>query len=241
MPKVKIEKLVLDYNLYPRTEVDSVAVTDLVAAKEAGATLPPIIVDKKSMRVADGFHRINMCKRLKIDKIDVVFKDYATDAELYLDAVLLNAQHGRKLSRYDQIRIITQAEALEISPVLIAESLNITVERAETLKIKKTAVTKGKILPIKRTLAHLAGRQLSSKQTKGNEKAGGMQPLFYINQVLNLVENDLIDWGNEKVIEALRDLSKKINLRVAMIKKEQCKHGLNPQFCEDCRGAVVNQ
>ena len=236
MPKVKIEKLVLDYNLYPRTEVDSVTVTDLVAAKESGADLPPVVVDKKSMRVADGFHRIAMCKRLKIDKIDVVYKDYASEAELYLDAVALNAKHGRKLSRYDQVRIITRAEELDISPIVIAESLNITINRAETLKIKKTAVSQKKIIPIKRTLGHLAGRQLSSRQTKGNEKAGGMRPLFYINQVGNLLENDLIDWEDGKLVEALKVLGRMINLRVAANKDMKCIHGLHPQTCDDCKG-----
>ena len=211
--KIKIETLVLDYNIYPRTEVDSVVVTDLVSAMEAGVVLPPILVDEESNKVVDGFHRVTGYKRAKIDEIEVIYKTYESDADLYLDAVACNAKHGRKLSRYDQIRIITQAEVLQISPEVIATALNITVERAEGLKIKKTAAVGKKIVPIKQTLWHLAGRKITQKQVDGNTRAGGMNPLFYINQVINLIENDLIDWENIKVVDALMRLGEMINLR----------------------------
>lgn len=47
---------------------------------------------------------------------------------------------------------------------------------------------------------------LTTKQVDGNVKAGGMNQLFYVNQIVNLLENDLLDFSNMKLIDRLQYL-----------------------------------
>ncbi|KKM06997.1 hypothetical protein LCGC14_1738410 [marine sediment metagenome] len=67
----------------------------------------------------------------------------------------------------------------------------------------KTAIADGLPVPIKRTLSHMAGKTLTKKQVEGNRKAIGHPKLFLLNQVVNLIEADLIDLSNVKVMERL--------------------------------------
>lgn len=47
---------------------------------------------------------------------------------------------------------------------------------------------------------------LTTKQADGNVKAGGMNQLFYVNQIVNLLENDLLDFSNVKLVDRLQYL-----------------------------------
>ena len=68
------------------------------------------------------------------------------------------------------------------------------------ISITKTAtVPSGGQVPIRATAMHLAGEQLSEMQVSGARRTGGMSPLYYVNQVLNLVESDLIDPSNDRI------------------------------------------
>ena len=104
MKKMKAAQLVLDFGLYPRNNVDEHNVKNLVDALAAGTELPPVIIDRKSKRVVDGFHRVRAHLRLFGDnaEIDVITKNYKNDAELFLDAMRYNASHGAKLDTCDR-------------------------------------------------------------------------------------------------------------------------------------------
>src|SRR5688572_5167258 len=95
MAKIKISDLVLDFNLYPRNDVSSVNVTSLIDAIEMGDPIPPPVVDKSSKRVIDGFHRVNAYKRLAHQEIEVTFREYKNEKDMFADAVRLNRAHGR--------------------------------------------------------------------------------------------------------------------------------------------------
>jgi hypothetical protein len=74
-------ELVQDYSLYPRTVTDDAHVARLVEALRAGETFPPVVADKASRRVVDGFHRIKAYIRAEGDeaKCAVEWRDYADD------------------------------------------------------------------------------------------------------------------------------------------------------------------
>jgi len=63
--------------------------------------LPPILVDRRSMRVIDGMHRLLAASRKKQESIEVVFFDGST-AEAFLRAVEANVTHGLPLSKVDR-------------------------------------------------------------------------------------------------------------------------------------------
>lgn len=209
---VKVAQLVFDYDLYPRSQVDSSHVTQMVAAVEAGVELPPIIADRKTECVTDGWHRCRRATRMDGPDatVAVVFKDYKSRAEMLLDAIRLNAQNARPFSPYDRARAILLASDLKIDEKVLASALAITTERIGQLRVSKSAIVQsGKValtVPIKRTIRHMAGKRLNGRQREANEKLGGMGQRFYVNQLVELIEAELIDMEDEKLLEALRKL-----------------------------------
>jgi hypothetical protein len=63
--------------------------------------LPPILVDKRTMRVIDGMHRLIAASLQGREAIDVVFFD-GSEADVFLRAVQENVTHGLPLSQADR-------------------------------------------------------------------------------------------------------------------------------------------
>jgi hypothetical protein len=206
--QLKISSLVLDYDLYPRVQIQSYHVNEMARALEAGVELPPIIVDRKSKRVVDGFHRVKAYQKVYgLDaKIPAILKDYESEVAMYLDAISLNAAHGRPLSTYDKARCIARADELKLEPAVIAKALNTTLDRVIELKTERFALYEQKPIALKMSTAHLAGEELTKEQVNYNVKAGGMNQTFYINQVIAMLESDAVDWDNQRVVNALKRL-----------------------------------
>ena len=68
---------------------------------EAEAPLPPILVERRSMQVIDGMHRLLAASLKGRDTVDVVFFD-GRPAEAFLRAVEANVTHGLPLSHSDR-------------------------------------------------------------------------------------------------------------------------------------------
>jgi len=140
----------------------------------------------------------------------VEFRTFESEAEMLLESMRLNAGHGQKLSAYDMARCITLGEEYRLKPETIASALSMTVEKLNHLKLRKTAISPdSKLIPIKRTIGHLAGREVTARQLKGNRNALGHHQVFLVNQLINILENDLLDMGNKalmKKISLLYDL-----------------------------------
>lgn len=202
----KISRLKLDYNLYPRHRIDRYHVGKMKQAILAGATMPPIIADAKSKRVVDGFHRVEAYKAMQNTLIPVIFKKYRIEAEMFIDAMRLNAAHGRSLTPYDKASCIARADELKIDPQSIITALNMTRERYDELKKTRLAEYKLEPVALKTSTSHLAGEKLTEEQSQYNIKAGGLNQGFYINQVIAMLECDAVDWENERVTSGLRKL-----------------------------------
>jgi hypothetical protein len=68
---------------------------------ETETPLPPILVDRRTMRVIDGMHRLMAASLQGRDTIDVIF--YAgTESDVFLRAVQENIAHGLPLSQADR-------------------------------------------------------------------------------------------------------------------------------------------
>lgn len=68
---------------------------------ESDAELPPIIVQRATMRVIDGMHRVGAARLQGRDTIEVTFFDGNED-EAFVMAVTANVAHGLPLSRTDR-------------------------------------------------------------------------------------------------------------------------------------------
>jgi hypothetical protein len=210
MRKMKAAELVLDFEIYPRNNIDPHNVKSLVEALAAGAELPPVIIDRASKRVVDGFHRVKAHLRQLGDdaEIEVIEKRYKSDAELFLDAARYNAAHGAKLDPCDRTRCIIISQRLGIDDDAIASALHVPIERVIELRVDRTATTQGGLtVPLKNTVRKgFHGRTLTKRQEQANERLSGMNQQFYANQLIELIEAKMLDLSDDSLIERLRHL-----------------------------------
>lgn len=212
MSQLKIGELIFDFDLYPRADIDTHNIAYMSQAEDAGVKFPPVVVDKKSKRIVDGFHRVKMYRQKYEDnhKIEVVENIYGSEKEILLDAIRLNASHGKMLSRHDRMRCILQSERMGLKIGNVASALSMTVEKINQLKAERVGELKvGGVItsvPLKRTIKHMSGKRLSKKQNEVNKKISGMDQKFYVNQLVMLIESGLINQSDDILLQRLKVL-----------------------------------
>lgn len=200
MARIKISNLKLDMGFYPREKVDEYHVRELVEVIEAGVKVPPIVIsnDKK---VVDGFHRVKAYEHIYGSDyvVEAIAKGYANDAELFADGIRLNASHGRNFTPSDKVRAIVMAEKLNMTLDVVSGLLGMTPERATEMRLERYATYGMKPVILKRSAAHLAGKELSEEEYNYNQASGGLSQTFYIRQVIAMLENDTLDWEDSRI------------------------------------------
>jgi len=213
---VKAASLIEDFNFYPRHSVDDYCVADYAKAMEAGAIFPPVIADKKSNRITDGWKRTRAALKFGGDGVDiqVEFRTYRNDGEMLLDAISLNTVHGQRIERYDLQRCAILGEQFGLSADKLSAAMRVTPEHLEQIRAKLRSTRAGDVIANKQV-----GRELpmviSVRQAEGIKRAGGGNQLFFVNQVINLIESNLLDTSNERLMERLGHLASIIEPLVA--------------------------
>lgn len=208
MKQVKAADLILDFDLYPRNSIDAHNISSIIDALSAGVQLPPVVVDKKSLRVVDGFHRVkaSLAHFGEDAKIAVAEKAYRDEREMFLDAMRYNANHGAKLDSCDRTHCLLVAERLRISTEDVAGALRVSVDKLAALRIDRTARSGSLTIPLKRTIQWKAGQTLTKQQVSANGRLSGMNQQFYANQLITLLEADLLDRADELLMSRLKVL-----------------------------------
>ncbi len=217
--EVELTNLVLDYNIYPRTAVQDVHVKAMIEAAEAGIVLPPILVDMKSMRVVDGFHRY--CRALKVGEktIQAEMRTFKNEQEIFEAAVAANANHGRPYAPFDKGRIISIGLKLNISKQKLATALSMPVSRVEEIRLGFAKVGREEEAsePLKMTIREqFKGKRLTKEQARAQRKLGGMQATYYANQLIILIENDLLNVKHEATLATMHKLASLIQEHVPL-------------------------
>jgi len=215
---MSLSELVEDMELYPRHAVDNAHVASLVLAMESGSQLPPIVADKKSKRITDGWHRARAYARIHgpTATVEVELIDYASEADMIFDAVRRNSAHGRKLDSMDQTRSIHMMEKRGLQSIQIAAALNVPEKRIEKLRIKVASsrssgiatVPGTKSITLKRSCSHMAGKSLTADQVKVHDSAPGTSYLLVSRQLREALRVELVNLDDERLVEelcALRD------------------------------------
>lgn len=231
MKSIPVAELVFDATLYPRASIDRQHVSDLAEAISAGAKLPPIIIDGKSKRIIDGVHRSKAYARLYGEQyeVEVVEKKFISEGEMLAEAVKLNAGHGRTLSRFDRVHCLLMADKVGLTIEAIAGAMSMTLESAVELTRDRvgtlTTSHSATQIPLKRTVRHMAGGKITSGQAEANRKLGGMSQTFYVNQVLLLLRNDMVDWSDETMINRLVELRDMLVASTKLAAERKTKSG----------------
>jgi ParB/Sulfiredoxin domain len=192
MAKVGIEKIVVDEAIYPRSSVSDFNVSRLVAALSTGAKLPPIVCEAKTMRIVDGRHRYEAYIKKGLKTIEVTQKVYASEADLFADAVRCNIGHGEPLDSYNVRSAIIRLSEYGYAKEAISEVVRLPLEQIE--KIERGYASEqgtGRPLALKGGLSHLKGTQLTPRQQEINRHYSGGKAVFYARQIADLLENDM--------------------------------------------------
>ena len=220
MNTVKVGELVIDYGILPRAGVNHTHVDTLKNAALAGESFPPIIAERSTRRVVDGLHRLTMYVQLYGTEyeVEVEFRGYANEDELFVAAVAANSTHGLAYTTYDRRRILVEAERRGISREVISSAIKMPVEKAEKKLADGSAFVKTPIgqrerVPLRTGLKGLAGRDLNKKQVEANEKAG-MRAEYHCEALVALLRAGLLSWCSKTVRGAVVALHKELAKQV---------------------------
>lgn len=224
--RVRLSSLVLDYTVYPRQRINDYNAGAIADALRAGATMPPVIVERGTLRVVDGFHRVTAYRRVNngSGSVEVEERAYKDEGALFLDAARLNAEHGQRLTHLDYARCLDRGAELGLTVSQLANVLHLTVERVGDLTRERHAsAPDGTPTLIKRSIRHKAGAVLTEPQVEANKRLSGMHVTHHARQLIILIEADLVDASNELLHKTLRDLHASLEAYLAGVKPSQRK------------------
>lgn len=196
--RIAVGDVVVDETIYPRGSVNLLHIKRLQDAIDGGAILPPVIVERGTNRLVDGRHRLGAYLAKELAEISCEFRVYDTEADLFADAVRLNAEHGAPLTYYDVKLSVLRLEELGYTRDRISGVVRLQIEKVEDI-VRGSAVSTTTGLPIalKGGLRHKMGQPLSELQQQAMRKYSGGNVVHYIRQLIALLENDL--WPGESV------------------------------------------
>jgi transposase-like protein len=143
---------------------------------ETEASLPPILVDRRTMRVIDGMHRLLAASLKGRQAIDVEFFD-GSQADAFLRAVEANVTHGLPLSQADRRAAATRIVASHphMSDRAIGESAGLAARTVASIRRSTAALPQlsarvgrdGRVRP----LDGMAGRRRAAELLAENPRA----------------------------------------------------------------------
>jgi len=128
--KANIPDLNLDNSAWPRSTLDEEAIERY---RDCLQELPPIVVDKETMTVLDGRHRVEAHKREGVETIPVKY-DRCPQHLFLARAYALNARHGLPVGNEKRDEIIVGLKQGKdgydpLTPEDIADTMNISARR----------------------------------------------------------------------------------------------------------------
>lgn len=218
-----LSKIVIDESIYPRNSVSKFNVGRLVSALKTGAVFPPLVAEAVTGRLVDGRHRFEAYNEMEIDEAEVTEKVYATEADLFADAVRLNIGHGQPLDNYCVRNAIVRLTEYGYERERISEAVKLPLDQIEkiTRGFASDEAT-GKPLALKGGLDHLRGRPLSAPQQSLNRHYSGPKAIFYIRQIREMLERDM--WPNES-LNFVREMNLLVEKWLSMQSDEKAASG----------------
>lgn len=201
---VPVEQLVEDLSVYPRFRVDDYHVSELAEALRAGAILPPCVVEAGTYRIVDGIHRKRAYARAGRSEVPCILRTYLSEADLFEEAMRLNAGHGRRLTAMDRRRCVLIAEELGLSLERISIALSATPEAIKKWAAQVAVDEVGRPVPVKRGLE--PSTFWTKKQQQVNERWGGMQASFYARQLILYLRGGFYREGDQRLTQLLDEL-----------------------------------
>jgi hypothetical protein len=192
--KMKISELILNYDIYPRHDVDRVRVNEYVTAMQSGAVFPPVRIDSENKWVVDGFHRFTAYQKLKVEEIEVETYKFDNQAELIWWSINWNAQHGLKLTQHDQARCINIGRDMGLSDNQIAQALCITIDKITKMEKERIRIDSGTGRPVevKKVIANITSDTVTQGQLDAQKPFNAMGASYHIKRAYDTLRFGLL-------------------------------------------------
>ncbi len=216
---LKISQIKRRDEFYPRNGLNYVTTIRYSSALKTGAVFPPITVAKvkRTYILIDGAHRIESNKINGETYITANILENLNEKEMFIESVRLNTSHGLQYSAQETAKIVLKLRSLKVTKEEISELVRIPLDRIEPFMAKRMIRIVGSrgadkgVEILKKELQHLAGTD--SVEIDQNEFMGISQARM-IEDLINLIQSDLIDWDNKLVARKMRKLTKLLNERL---------------------------
>jgi hypothetical protein len=227
--KIPIDKITIDNDLYPRVGTFWQSIYKYSENMKAGSKFPPVVLAKfKGQNVlVDGRHRIEANKILKNDSIDSELHIGWDRKKIFEESIKRNISHGLSLSPYEIRKLVLKLRVMKFKDSDISGIVRVPLGKLEKFVAKSavSAITGKPIgggsvteqIIVKTPLRHLAGDECSVEQVQiieqSQDSLAAKTQISLLEQVVVLMENNLIDSGNQKVqilIDRIKELIKKI-------------------------------
>jgi hypothetical protein len=219
-----IATLVKNGSLWPRRNMSAANTANIREAILAGVAIPPVVADRETLWLIDGWHRCDAYEGLfgPEYEIPVDLRSYSSKAEMLADAISLNIGRGSDLSRWDVTKCLFLAEEADMPLDSLAKLLRWRPERLAKYRESRMGTTvKGSRIALKRSIRHHLSVPLTESQAEANEHLSGMSPRFHIGQLVTLIEADLLPRDDAALIDQLLHLAHLIEDWAATTEQEK--------------------
>jgi len=100
--RVKLEDIVIDPTIYPREQPNYAKIDEYKELIEDGVKFPPIVINKRTNHLIDGYHRFRAYKSLGVLEVEAEIIDIPEEFE-WVEAIGRNTRHGLPLKR-DEVK-----------------------------------------------------------------------------------------------------------------------------------------
>lgn len=220
---VPVGSLVEDFSIYPRNEVNAFYVGELVEALRAGVELPPPLVEKGTLRILDGWHRVRAYKRVYGPEapIEVELFEPKKPLDALLVAIRLNVQHGKRLDTDDLVRCSVLLQEAGLDTAQIAAVLQVTPQRVQVL-VNRVAIEEGtrQVVVLKSSVSHLSGETLRRQQVTVIRHLHGDRFAWQVRRLREAIEADLLPREDETLVRELEQLAQAISTWLQAVVKQ---------------------
>lgn len=216
--KAKIRDLIMDEKLLELRPINLFVVSRYRQSMRTGAIFPPLIIEKGTMRVISGNHRLEAYRGEYSGEreIEVVEETYKNEAEAIRRFAEENSRHGNPLSGIEKKNIIQKLLEHGDSLETVSQVLNMPVKRVEQYAGFNVVVigkgNKRELKPVKHGLQHIAGMTMKAKEyTTHIQHDRGVPAKSLAQQLTRWIKNGWIDREDVETMDALNDLSQAIS------------------------------
>ena len=222
---VDISKIKIIEELYPRNSWSWQTAYSYAQAMSKGDVFPPIKVAmyNKQYVLVGGRHRLEASKQAQKGKkkryIQAVIVSGLTREEIFQESVRDNIENGLPFSPLDKVQIVQKLQGMNVPMKKISDLVRIPMDKIERLLITRTTNTvSGKGITLKSPLKNMAGISVKDEVEDIQSHFTGASQLNTLNTLIDLIENNLIDWNNNAVAERFGYLRE---LMVGLVKKKR--------------------